>query len=290
VITTAASVAEADIAESREGSGGAPRRPLIGLTAALGVVQYGSQPIPGHIIPEIYLAAVWSACGQPVVIATGLPPEAAPQYLDLLDGLILTGGGDVNPARYGRECEELTLGVSDSRDAMELALARRAIARRLPVLAICRGIQVLNVALGGTLVQDLVTAGRDDHRTTAAPPTRHEVQISPGSLLAEVMGVERLDVNSLHHQAVDDLGLGLQPSATAPDGTVEAIEMDEPGWALGVQWHPELMCPDEPIQRRLFQAHVAQAAGYAARRASAAQPAGDGHTALRRPLAADFHS
>ena len=266
--TTAAPVVKAGAPQASE-EASAPRRPVIGLAAALGSVHYGSRPIPGHIVPEIYLAAVWSACGQPVVITSGIPLEAAPRYLDLLDGLILTGGGDVNPARYGRQREALTFGVSDSRDAMELTLARHAIARQLPVLAICRGSQVLNVALGGTLVQDLVTAGRDDHRTAGAAPTSHDVSIRSGSLLAEVMGSDRLHVNSLHHQGVDDLGEGMQVSALAPDGSIEAIERDGPGWALGVQWHPELMCPDEPVQQRLFRAHVAQAARYAATRTSA---------------------
>lgn len=267
--TVAARIAESGAGETGPAPGPAPRRPVIGVTAALGSVDYGSQPIPGHIIPEIFLDAVWSASGQPVVITSGVPPEAAPHYLDLLDGLILTGGGDVNPARYGRSREDLTLGVSDTRDAMELTLARHAVARQLPVLAVCRGNQVLNVALGGTLVQDLVTAGRHDHRTAGTPPTSHDISIHPGSLLAEVMSATRLHVNSLHHQGVDDLGTGLHASALAPDGSVEAIELNGAGWALGVQWHPELMCPHEPVQRRLFEAHVAQAARYAATRASA---------------------
>lgn len=261
---TAAPVAGADVRAT--GDGRAPWRPVIGLSAALGSVQYGSQPIAGHIIPEIYIAAVWAAGGQPVVITSAVPAEAVPQYLDMVDGLILSGGGDVNPARYGRQREELTHDVSDSRDAMELTLARHALSRQIPVLAICRGNQVLNVALGGTLVQDLVTAGRDDHRTSGVPPTSHDVRIRAGSLLAKVMGAERLQVNSLHHQGVDDVGEGLQAAALAPDGSIEAIELDGPGWALGVQWHPELMCPDEPVQRRLFEAHVVQAAAYAANR------------------------
>jgi putative glutamine amidotransferase len=267
--TTTAFGVDADAPIAGQCRGRAPARPAIGLTAALGSVQYGSQPISGHVIPQIFIDAVWAAGGQPVVITSGLPSEAAPQYLDLVDGLILTGGGDVNPSRYGRQREELTYDVSDSRDAMELTLARHATARQVPVLAICRGNQVLNVALGGTLVQDLVTAGLDNHRTNGAPPTSHDVTIRPGSRLAEVVGAGRLHVNSLHHQGVDDLGDALQSSAHAPDGSIEAIELIGPGWALGVQWHPELMRADEPVQRRLFEAHVAQAAAYAATRASA---------------------
>jgi putative glutamine amidotransferase len=206
-----------------------------------------------------FVQAVWAAGGAPVLLPTALPADSAASFLDKLDGLILTGGGDVDPEFYGDAREESTTGVVAERDAFEIGIARRAVALRLPVLAVCRGIQVLNVALGGSLIQDLVTAGWDEHHSVQSPSAMHDVHVAPGTLLAAAVEVERMRVNSLHHQAVRGLGQRLRPAAVATDGIVEAVELEGPGWALGVQWHPELMLQSDPIQLRIFRELMGQA-------------------------------
>ncbi len=178
------------------------------------------------------------------------PPASAAEALEGVDGLLVTGGPDVDPARYGETAHASVVDIDPERDAFELALIAEARARHLPILAVCRGIQVLNVAAGGTLVQDIPSQvpGALVH-TLAVPPNQpfslaHEIWIDKGSLLARLMG-DRLadsdtcDVNSRHHQAVQNVAPGFQVSATAPDGIVEAIEDPGDAFCLGVQWHPE---------------------------------------------------
>jgi putative glutamine amidotransferase len=171
-------------------------------------------------------------------------------YLDTMDGIVATGGEDVHPEEYG-EAPISELGVVDrARDRFELALIMRAVERGRPVLAICRGIQALNVALGGTLYQDLRTQlpGSCIHqpaplweREGRLAPCGHEVSVTEGSLLAATVGRRRLDVNSYHHQAVNRPGPGVRVAARAPDGVIEAIELPACRFVLGVQWHPELL-------------------------------------------------
>lgn len=186
-----------------------------------------------------YSTAVAAARGLPVELSRDAPVDA---LVERLDALVLTGGADVDPARYGRQREAGCGAVEPERDAWELALLDAAIRHGLPVLGICRGLQLLNVACGGTLVQDVEEgpAGGRHMRADVAPHEPvHTVKLVPGTRAAWLYG-EEVKVNSLHHQAIDELGAGLLASGHSPDGTVEAVEM--PGAAvLGVQWHPEWM-------------------------------------------------
>jgi putative glutamine amidotransferase len=196
-----------------------------------------------------YLRAIEAAGGLPVVLATG-----DPALVERLDGLCLAGGPDIDPSSYGDPERHELLGDADPAvDADELALARAADARGLPVLGICRGAQALNVVRGGTLIQHI-----DGHRQDApADQPAHPVAVAPGSLLAALCS-EPLHVNSFHHQAADRLGAGVRAVATAPDGTVEAIEDPSRPFWLGVQWHAEAMV-ERPEQLALFSGLVAAA-------------------------------
>lgn len=175
------------------------------------------------------------------------------------DALVLTGGEDVNPARYGEAPHPALGAVSDERDAAEIALVEAARALRLPTLAICRGVQILNVALGGTLIQDIPSeVGSDINHDPDAPRTTrsHPVSIDTNSRLARAAGVTRMDVNSVHHQAIGRVAPTLRVTATAPDGVVEGVETapDDPWWCVGVQWHPEDTFESSVLDRRLFAA------------------------------------
>ena len=239
-------------------------RPLIGVfpsernTGKLGALQRPDETAPAHELRLglPYLRAIEAGGGLPVVLAPD-DPELADALLERLDGLCLAGGPDLDPVAYGAAERHELLGPTDAEvDAAELALARAADARGMPVLGICRGLQALNVARGGTLHQHV-----DEHRqATPATDPVHHVHVVAGSLLAGVTGAETLAVNSFHHQAADALGAGVAVCAAAADGTVEAIEdPDRPFW-LGVQWHAEGMV-DRPEHRALFTALAAAAAG-----------------------------
>lgn len=211
-----------------------------------------------------YLAALKNARLVPVVVAATVA-EWAPNILERVDALLLTGGEDVNPARYGQPAHPALGAISDERDAAEIALVQTARALRLPMLAICRGVQVLNVALGGTLIQDIpAQVGREiDHDPDAPRTTRtHPVEIDTDSRLARAVGVTRMDVNSVHHQAIERVAPTLRITATAPDGVIEGVETapDDPWWCVGVQWHPEDTFQSGELDRRLFAA-LAGAAG-----------------------------
>ena len=195
---------------------------------------------------EDYKQAVTHVGGDVRIVDATMTAEAA---LDGVDGLMLTGGDDIEPSRYGETAHATTVTAESGRDEFEIALVRAARARRLPIFAICRGVQVLNVACGGTLVQDIpseVGAGVK-HSLTVPPNTpyvlAHEVWVEKDSLLARLLGdrvsADSCEVNSRHHQAVKAVAPGFRVSATAPDGVVEAIEDPEQPFCLGVQWHPE---------------------------------------------------
>jgi putative glutamine amidotransferase len=195
--------------------------------------------------------------------------------IDAAEGLLLTGGEDVDPARYGAAAHPKLGAVNPQRDATEFALLARARDRRLPVLAICRGIQLLNVAHGGTLLQDLPSerpssVGHDQPHDRSA--RTHDVTITPGSRLAAATGATAMAVNSYHHQAVDRVGAGLHVTAVAPDGVIEGIEADDPEWwVVSVQWHPEDLTTDpRPWDRGIFMAFANEVARRAARRPSSA--------------------
>jgi putative glutamine amidotransferase len=194
-----------------------------------------------------------------------LPPgeELPAALLDGLHGLVLAGGGDIHPGRVGREAHDATYSVCPERDDFELALVEDALARGLPTLAICRGLQVLNLALGGDLLEHLPDDGSSPlrHRESQERATRHGVVLEPDSRLAQVFGRLELDVASWHHQAVGSLGSGLRAVAHAPDGTVEAVEIAEAPWLMAVQWHPELDLEADSPQRLLLAGFVELARG-----------------------------
>jgi putative glutamine amidotransferase len=205
-----------------------------------------------------YTVSIRGAGMLPIVLPV-LDPSDAGTALDGVAGLVLTGGEDVNPARYGASPHPELGDTHDGRDAFEAALVQEARARALPTLAICRGMQILNVALGGTLVQDIPTQWKDPivHDGDWARTARvHEVDVIPGSRLARALGTARPVVNSMHHQAVGTVAPSLATVARAPDGIVEGVEWPtDDWWMVGVQWHPEeLTASPEPWDRALLAA------------------------------------
>lgn len=227
------------------------RAPRIGLTTYYKEAAWGVWRRPAAIVPAVYVEAVAAAGGTPLLLPpTGLDPGV----LDVLDGLVLIGGADVDAAQYGQAPHPST-APEPVRDAPELALARAALQARVPLLAICRGVQVLNVALGGTLHQHLPeqlghTAYQPDPGVFGEVAFRTE----PGSRIATVLGPEAVSP-CYHHQGVDRVADGLRVTARSADGVVQALEPETGGWALGVQFHPE----ENPADRRLFLALTAQA-------------------------------
>lgn len=218
------------------------RRGAIGISAGLERVRWGVWEETVTMAPRSYATAV-QATG---ALALLLPPDAAAAeapdaLLDRIDALIVSGGSDVDPASYGANPEPETAGTEAERDRFELGLTRRAIERRTPVLGICRGMQILNVALGGTLVQHLPDViGHSDHRRTPGTYGDHEVRLEPGSLAARAAGGERVSVKSHHHQGIDALGEELTATGwSVNDEVIEAIELKRHPFALGVMWHPE---------------------------------------------------
>ncbi|MBX6763237.1 MAG: gamma-glutamyl-gamma-aminobutyrate hydrolase family protein [Rubrobacteraceae bacterium] len=220
-----------------------------------------------------YVQSVVEAGGVPVVLPPVVGRGAVDALLGGIDGLLLSGGSDLDPSHYGEERMPETGTTLPERDAFELALAGRALEAGLPVLGICRGLQVLNVLLGGSLYQDLHAQfgeGVLEHRQKEPKwVPAHEVEIAGESLLGRILGKERLAVNSYHHQAVKEVAGDLRVSARSPDGVVEALEWrDGSRWVLGIQWHAEAMREAWPEQRRLFSAFVEAAGCGSGRRAA----------------------
>jgi putative glutamine amidotransferase len=246
-------------------------RPVIGLCAALERARWGVWDAAAHLLPREYADAVQRAGG----IALLLPPdpraaEHPDELLDLLDGLILAGGSDIDPAAYGEAAHPQTVNTNPERDAFEIALAQRAVARDLPFLGICRGMQVLNVARGGTLLQHLPEShGHDDHRRNSGSfdGNDHPVRLDAGSLAARAAGEETHRTLSHHHQAVDRLGEGLVVTGHSDlDDLPEAVELPGTRFVLGVQWHPEADETSRLIGALVEDAreHVSAAAGRSA--------------------------
>jgi putative glutamine amidotransferase len=230
------------------------KRPLIGIT-----IGYSTKDHELFTLRDDYVRAVEKAGGLPIVLAPGRPEDAA-ELLSRLDGLLMTGGADVDPGLYGEEPHETVTRIIPERDAFEIALCQGALGKDQPLLAICRGQQVLNVATGGTLVQDIPSqvVGAHDHD----PPkerweTAHPVRILPRTRLREILERETIEVNSFHHQAVRDLGQGLVVSAeSTADGVIEGIEIPGRRLAVGVQWHPEAFWDRPHDFQPLFEALV----------------------------------
>jgi putative glutamine amidotransferase len=218
-------------------------RPTIGITAATENVSYGAwKEVPAFMSPASYARAVQRAGGRAVLLLPDPEDAGDPDgVLDVIDALIVTGGaGDVDPALYGQKPHPETGPVQEERDAYELALVRAAIERRMPVLGICRGMQILNVVYGGGIEQHLPdVVGHEDHRHTPGTFADHEVDLETGSLAARAAGAERTAVKSHHHQGVREIGDGLVATGRSGDDTVEAIEDPSCPFVLGVLWHPE---------------------------------------------------
>ncbi|MEW2080425.1 gamma-glutamyl-gamma-aminobutyrate hydrolase family protein [Streptomyces sp. NPDC005283] len=233
-------------------------RPLIALPArfadSTSALRYAAE-----VNARALVEAVWRAGGEPVTIHPYAPegiadPAGVAARLARFDGLLLPGGGDLAPHRYGaRGRHDSVYDVDDEQDGFDLEVARQALRSGLPLLAVCRGLQVVNTVLGGTLHQDM---GGREHRDTV-----HPVAIRPGSRIARITGAEKTEASCWHHQCVDRLGDGLRIAATAADGTPEAVELTgAQGWFAAVQWHPEDTAHEDPAQQRLFDALV-RAAG-----------------------------
>ena len=224
-------------------------RPVIGICAATEPARWGAWDDVATLLPRTYADAVQRAGGLALVLPSDpLGAESPDDVLEHFDALILAGGADIDPGFYGAEPHPEVTVTRPERDEVELALTRRAVERDLPLLGICRGMQVLNVARGGTLVQHLPDVLKDD-RHLPAPGTwaEHEVRLEPGSLAARAAGAERVSVKTHHHQGVAELGEGLVASGWSDrDDLVEAIELPGRDFALGVLWHPE-QDPTDPV-------------------------------------------
>ena len=229
--------------------------PVVAVSAA---IRRDSGAPPVVRLRATYLAALQNARLVPIVVPA-MDAGASRTLLERADALVLTGGEDVNPAHYGQPPHPALGRLNDERDAAEIALVQAARELGLPTLAICRGVQILNVALGGTLIQDIPTqVGAEINHDPDRPRTTHThgVEIATDSRLARAVGVTRMEVNSVHHQAIERVAPTLRVVATAPDGVIEGVETapDDPWWCVGVQWHPEDMFEASALDARLFSA------------------------------------
>lgn len=231
-----------------------PHKPLIGLTTYPGTDSHGWHT------PALYVAAVQRAGGVPLMLP-GCAADCAEDWLTAVDGVVLIGGGDINPQAFGGSHHPTIYNLSPERDAAELALMHALLKQPKPTLAICRGLQILNTALGGSLHVHLpdVVGETVPHRAPPREPVPHAIRIDPNSALAGLLG-ESTNTASWHHQAIDRLGEGLKAVAWAPDGVIEAVEMATFPDLVAVQWHPEITAAQDAGQQKLFEWLVIQAA------------------------------
>ena len=231
-------------------------KPVVGITTYLTRAAWGAWDMEAALVPADYVRAVERAGGAPLLVPPGADTEAT---LAVVDGLVFSGGSDLDPELYGDDAHPETNGVVRERDEFELGLMQAALARDVPMLAICRGSQVLNVALGGGIEQHVPDrVGSDAHKETPGVFAEHDVEVVPGTRLGSLLGA-RHDVKSHHHQGFGKLGAGLREAARAPDGTVEALEDPSRRFTLGVLWHPEA---GDDLE--LFEALVEEAIAYQA--------------------------
>jgi gamma-glutamyl-gamma-aminobutyrate hydrolase PuuD len=242
--------------------------PLIGISTYVAKAAWAAWERPSAVLPESYYELVASAGARPLLLppqrtAASGPGFGADEVIAVLDGLVLTGGGDVDPAAYGQTAQPEVTGVNPLRDDSERALLAAALRVDLPVLAVCRGCQILNVELGGTLHQHLpAVVGHNGHRSAPSVFGEVKVTVTPDTRTSSVFGTSTTVLCS-HHQSIDELGSGLIPTAHADDGVIEAVELTGAQFVLGVQWHPE-----EGGDQRPFAALVAAARSYHERRAA----------------------
>jgi len=232
--------------------------PLVGITVRGHAADPSRRTPYGYYVPAAHVQAVEAAGGVPVLLPHRL--EVAPTLIRRLDGIVLSGGADVAPATYDQLPHPATYGVDDERDAFETTLVRQALAEDIPLLAICRGIQVLNVALGGTLWQHIPdhNDGQVAHApaTPALPPPIHTIRVTPDSRLARALGRDTAQVNSFHHQAIREAGAGVSVVAWAADGIIEGVELPANRFTVGVQWHPERLFHQDYTHFALFCALI----------------------------------
>jgi len=226
----------------------------------IGLPTYGRDEKDRFTLYGAYVDAVRRAGGVPLLLPPG--EEHLDVWLEVCDGFVLTGGGDLAPSLYAGRGHATNYNLDGERDGTEVRLARATLEAGRPLLAVCRGMQLVNVVLGGSLVEHLPDAVGDEcpHRGPSAEPVPHPVVLEPDSLVARACGALEPRPVSWHHQAVDRLGEGLRVVGRAPDGTIEAVEHADHPYLLAVQWHPELSAEREPEQQRLFDALVARAA------------------------------
>jgi putative glutamine amidotransferase len=243
-------------------------KPIIGITGRPQCVPAAAIQIKAYLAGHTYTDSIRHGGGIPVILVP-VDADEIDDVLDRVDGLLFTGGGDISPASYGAEPEESVRGINVERDTFEFELVQKARERKMPVMGICRGMQVINVALGGTLIQDLPShTGVHDHDVAGEGVYVPHLQarVEDGTRLSTVVGAGLHSINSIHHQAVDKLGEGLSIVASAIDGTVEAIDHADPEWPfIAVQWHPEFLAMrDDGTSHDLFAALVVDAAKYRA--------------------------
>lgn len=206
-------------------------------------------------VPKGYLKGIEHIGGEPLVIRYETPLEELESIVDGIDGMLFSGGEDVEPSRYGAEMEPECGELTPDRDALELKLMEICLRRKVPILGICRGCQIINVAMGGTLIQDIPKRYGTVHQMKKGGPSafEHDVRVMPDTMLYEIMGGD-IRVDSYHHQCVEKLGNGLIPSAYAPEGFVEAYELPkDAGFLMAVQWHPEVTLSDDMYSIRIFE-------------------------------------
>jgi Predicted glutamine amidotransferases len=238
-------------------------RPIIGITSYAQPAKWGAWELPAALVPLYYVDSVEQAGGRPLLVPPSV--DSVEETLDVLDGIVFSGGIDIDPARYGADRHPSTDSAQERRDAGELALLSHALERDLPTLAICRGFQLLNVLRGGDLVQHLPeSVGHEGHRETLGVFSQHPVDVKEGTRLASILGARHESVRSSHHQGVGQVGAGLVESAWAEDGSLEGMEDPSKRFAVAVLWHPEM----EDEDKRLFEALVAEARAYRAERRS----------------------
>ena len=231
--------------------------PLIGITTTH-IPQ--KQPLPSSGVSEAYIRAVHAAGGLPLLIPSGLSAEELQVLSARVDGILFTGGGDIDPVYFNGMPHARVYNIIPERDETEIGLVRLAAEVNLPFMGICRGIQVINVALGGTLYTDIADQlpGALKHDFTEKVYLAHSIQVKPGTRLSAILGATRIQATSLHHQGVGQVAERLAPVAWAPDGLVEAVELADHPFGLAVQWHPEWL-QDMKEMRNLFKAFIESA-------------------------------